>query len=106
FFGIQPDAGNKVIYIRPQMPSTWEEASIQKVIIGDNEISLSYVDKSGVLTIEVEQTQSKWGLSIEIPEEFSKVKILGKEVSSDTQNGFRRILMTGKRMRVEAKKWI
>ncbi|WP_111668965.1 alpha-L-rhamnosidase-related protein [Algoriphagus litoralis] len=104
FFGIKPDAGNKVIYIRPQMPSTWEEASIQKVIIGDNEISMSYVDKSGVRSIEVSQTQSKWGISIEIPEEYSKVKILGKEISSDTKDGFRRILMTGKKVRVEAEK--
>ncbi|MCU0402573.1 MAG: glycogen debranching protein [Algoriphagus sp.] len=102
FFGIQPEAGNKVIHIRPQMPSSWKEASIQKVMVGDNEIKLTYVDKSGVRVIEVEQTQSKWGISIEIPEEFSKVKILGKEVSSDTQNGFRRILMTGKKVRVEA----
>jgi glycogen debranching enzyme len=104
FFGIRPDAGNKVIYIRPQMPSTWEEASIQKVMIGDNEISMSYVDKSGVRAIEVEQTQSKWGISIEIPEEYTKVKILGKEVSSDTHNGYRRILMTGKKVRVEVEK--
>ncbi|WP_332912684.1 hypothetical protein [Algoriphagus boritolerans] len=74
------------------------------MIIGDNEISMSYVDKSGVLAIEVEQTQSKWGISIEISEEFTKVKILGKEVSSDTQNGYRRILMTGKKVRVEASK--
>ncbi len=104
FFGIQPDAGNKVIRIRPQMPSTWEEASIQKVIVGDNEIKLTYVDKLGVRAIEVEQSQSKWGISIEIPEEFSKVKILGKEVSSDTKDGYRRILMTGKKVRVEASK--
>lgn len=104
FFGIQPDAGNKVTHIRPQMPTSWEEASIRKVIVGDNEIRVSYVDKSGVRAIEVEQTQSKWGISIEIPEEFSKVKILGKEVSSDTKDGYRRILMTGKKVRVEASK--
>ena len=104
FFGIQPDAGNKVIHIRPQMPTGWKEASIQKVQIGDNEIRLSYVDKSGQRIIEVEQTQAKWGLSIEFPEEFSQVKVLGKEISSDTQNGYRRILMTGKKVRVEASK--
>jgi glycogen debranching enzyme len=104
FFGIQPDAGNKVIHIRPQMPTAWEEASIQKVMVGDNEIQISYVDKSGIRAIEVEQTQSKWGISIEIPEEFSKVKVLGKEVSSDTKDGYRRILMTGKKVRVEGSK--
>lgn len=104
FFGIRPDAGNKVIYIRPQMPSTWDEASIQKVMIGDNEISLTYGDKSGVRTIEVAQTQSKWGISIEIPESYSKVQVLGQEISSDTKDGFRRILMTGKKVRVELSK--
>jgi glycogen debranching enzyme len=102
FFGIQPDAGNKVIYIRPQMPSDWKEASIQKVQVGDNEIKLSYVDKSGVRTLEVEQTQANWTISLEFPEEFSKVKVIGKEVSSDTKEGYRRILITGKKARVEA----
>jgi glycogen debranching enzyme len=104
FFGIKPDAGNKVIYIRPQMPSTWQEASIEKVLVGDNEIDLLYTNKDGILAIEVSQIQSKWGISIEFPEEFSKVRILGKEISSDTQDGYRRVLMSGKKMRVEAQK--
>jgi glycogen debranching enzyme len=104
FFGIQPDAGNRVIYIRPQMPSDWENASIQKVIIGDNVISLRYEKSGDQLAIEVEQSEKKWGVSIEIPEAYSKVKVLGKEVSSDTKDGFRRILMTGAKARVEASK--
>lgn len=104
FFGIQPDTGNKVIHIRPQMPSSWENASIQKVHVGENEISLSYQKSNGELVIEVEQSEKKWGLSIEIPESYSKVKILGKEVSSDTQQGYRRILMTGAKVRIEASK--
>jgi len=102
FFGIQPDAGNRVIYIRPQMPSDWEKASIQKVLIGDNIISMRYEKSGDQLSIEVEQSEKKWGVSIEIPEAYSKVKVLGKEVSSDTKDGFRRILMTGAKIRVEA----
>ncbi|WP_075349419.1 alpha-L-rhamnosidase-related protein [Algoriphagus marinus] len=104
FFGIQPDAGNRVIYIRPQMPSDWENASIQKVIIGDNIISMRYEKSGDQLSIEVEQSEKKWGVSIEIPESYSKVKVLGKEVSSDTKDGFRRILMTGAKAKVEASK--
>ncbi|WP_297336748.1 trehalase family glycosidase [Algoriphagus sp.] len=103
FFGIQPDAGNKVIHIRPQMPSQWENASIQNVQIGENEISITYQKSGNELMIEVEQSQKKWGLSIEIPESYQQVKVLGKEVSSDTQNGYRRILMTGAKVRVEGK---
>ncbi len=104
FFGIQPDAGNRVIYIRPQMPTDWENASIQKVLIGDNEISMTYEKSGNQLSVEVTQTEKKWGISIEIPEAYTKVKVLGKEVSSDTKDGFRRILMTGDKARVEAMK--
>jgi glycogen debranching enzyme len=104
FFGIRPDAGNRVIYIRPQMPSDWENASIQKVFIGDNEISMTYEKSGDQLSIEIRQSQKKWGLSIEIPEEYRSVKVLGKEVSTDTKDGYRRILMTGNKARIEAKK--
>jgi len=104
FFGIRPDAGNRVIYIRPQMPSDWENASIQKVLIGDNEISMTYEKSGDKLSIEIRQSQKKWGLSIEIPEEYSSVKVLGKEVNTDTKNGYRRILMTGEKARIEALK--
>ncbi len=102
FFGIKPDAANKVIYVRPQMPTDWESASIERVKVGDNEISLVYENIGGELIIEVTQTQKKWGLSIEIPESYGKVKLMGKEVSSDTKDGYRRLLMTGAKVRVEA----
>ncbi len=104
FFGIKPDAGNRVIYVRPQMPSDWNKASIERVRIGDNEITLRYEKVGDDLMIEGEQTQKKWGLSIEIPEEYGKVKLLGKEVNTDTQEGYRRLLMTGAKVRVEAVK--
>jgi len=104
FFGIQPDAGNRVIYIRPQMPTDWENASIQKVLIGNNEIAITYAKAGDELLIEVTQTEKKWGISIEIPEAYSKVKVLGKEVSTDTKDGYRRILMTGDKVRIEALK--
>lgn len=102
FFGINPDAGNKVIHIRPQMPSDWAEASIEKVLVGDNEINLFYTRLGGTMAIEVSQTQSKWGISLEFPAAYSKVRVMGKEVTSDTKDNYRRILMTGKKMRIEA----
>jgi hypothetical protein len=70
------------------MPTDWENASIQKVLIGDNEISITYEKSDKQLSIEVTQTEKKWGISIEIPEAYTKVKVLGKEVSSDTKGWF------------------
>jgi hypothetical protein len=86
------------------MPTDWENASIQKVLIGNNEISMTYEKSGDELSIEISQSQKKWGLSIEIPEEYSSVKVLGKEVSTDTKDGYRRILMTGDKARIEALK--
>ena len=45
FFGIQPDGATKTIYINPQMPSSWNEASLENVKIGDTEISVFYSSK-------------------------------------------------------------
>ena len=42
FFGIKPRADLKEITISPRMPSTWKEASIENVEIGDNRISVYY----------------------------------------------------------------
>lgn len=42
FFGIQPRADLREITIAPRMPSTWKEAHIENVEIGDNRINVYY----------------------------------------------------------------
>ncbi len=42
FFGIKPRADLKEITIAPRMPTTWKEASIENVEIGDNRINVYY----------------------------------------------------------------
>jgi hypothetical protein len=62
FFGIQPDGATKTIYINPQMPSTWNEASLENVKIGDTEISVFYSRKDdGSEDVRVTQaSESEW----------------------------------------------
>jgi hypothetical protein len=43
FFGIQPRADLHEITIAPRMPSSWKEAHIENVEIGDNRISVHYL---------------------------------------------------------------
>lgn len=102
--GIQADLENRVTFIRPSLPKEWKEASIENLWIDDNKINISISSEADQISVEVTQTQKKAGLSIELPEEFSKVKVLGKEVSTDTKDGYRRILMTGDHVRIEGKK--
>ncbi|WP_111316208.1 hypothetical protein [Algoriphagus chordae] len=102
--GIRADIESRVTYIRPNLPKEWKEASIENLWIDDNKINISISSEADQIIVEVTQTQKKAGLSIELPEEFSSVKVLGKEVSNDTKDGFRRILMTGDHVKIEAKK--
>lgn len=70
FFGIQPMAHKKTIYIRPQMPSDWNSASLENVKVADNQVSVFYNrDENGKLELKVTQTADDWELVIEIPHE-------------------------------------
>lgn len=41
FFGIQPKAYERTVYLSPHLPTDWKDASIAKVKVGDNSISLA-----------------------------------------------------------------
>ncbi|MCE7055386.1 hypothetical protein LZF95_11930 [Algoriphagus sp. AGSA1] len=102
--GIYGDIENRVTYIRPNLPQDWQEAGIENLWIDGNKLNITITTEKNLITVEITQTEKNGGLSIEIPEEFSKVKVLGKEVSTDTKDGYRRILMTGKHVKIEARK--
>lgn len=102
--GIYGDVANRVTYIRPNLPTEWKEASIENLWIDDNKLTIEITSDENQMTVEITQTQKSAGLSIELPAEFSKVKLLGKEVSTDTKDGYRRILMTGDHVKITAEK--
>lgn len=65
FFGIQPDGATKTIYINPQMPSSWNEASLENVRIGDTEISVYYsADQPQNNTPKVVKHSGSWRVII------------------------------------------
>ena len=67
FFGIQPDAPNQTIRLVPQLPSSWGEASISKVKVGDNLISMSITKANGEVNYKIDQTEA-WTIELEAPE--------------------------------------
>ena len=68
FFGIQPDAAQKEILIRPRMPKKWNEASLEEVHVAENKISVYYHETDTELHIKVEQSSPGWKLILEPPE--------------------------------------
>ena len=69
FFGIKPDAARQKVVIQPQMPIAWDEASLENIAIGNNEVSVFYNRKQGETTIKVIQTKNNWDLEIQLARE-------------------------------------
>lgn len=67
FFGIQPMSYEQKIVIKPQMPSEWKNAAIEHVKVADNEISVFYEEKDGLLNLKVDQKLSDWTIEIVLP---------------------------------------
>ncbi len=67
FFGINPMAVNKHVTIKPQIPTEWNKASLENVIIADNAISVHYEKTETSLKLVVEQTNPLWTVDLVLP---------------------------------------
>ncbi|MFD2589135.1 amylo-alpha-1,6-glucosidase [Croceitalea marina] len=76
FFGIQPNAAKKEITIRPQMPDSWNKASLENIEIGNNKISIYYWKGPKSLTIRTIQTNWDWSLKVELPKDFKNAGLV------------------------------
>lgn len=69
FFGINPNAAEREIVIKPQMPTDWNKASLENVIIRDNAVSIYYDKSANELKLRVTQSNPAHSLKILLPEE-------------------------------------
>lgn len=97
FFGIQPEAGKKVIHISPAFPGSWNEAKIENVEIGDNIISLEYkVNENGKVEATINQSKRDWNIVFSWPEaKQSNATLNGNKAVIENQMGKNRITFTG-----------
>ncbi|MBZ9729960.1 glycogen debranching protein [Salegentibacter sp. JZCK2] len=87
FFGIQPEALNKKVVIQPQMPDAWNEASLENVELGENEISVYYSKTGEALNIEIFQIKN-WELELVLPNMADlKYELTPKNAEVSTENG-------------------
>ena len=83
FFGVQPMAHKKTIIIRPQMPSSWQNASLENIQVADNEVSIFYKHGSEGLQIEVLQSNTDWTIQLELPKGAYSVNVEGAQTSEN-----------------------
>ena len=89
FFGIQPDAANKLVVIQPQMPSTWEYATLENVEIADNEVSIFYKKTMKGLELKATQTNKTWTLKVALsPTDAKNISITKGELVEEEDGQF------------------
>ncbi len=79
FFGIDPDAYNRQIALRPQMPSQWNKASISDVIIGDARLSFDYKKENGKTTYRIKMNKDGWTIRLTLPSGIHTAMVNGSE---------------------------
>ena len=93
FFGIDPMASGKEVRIHPRMPGSWDHASLEDVLIGDNRISIHYQKDGSLITLRVLQQQD-WKLQIALDgTTASEVTVL--QGSAELTPGEDCLLLTG-----------
>ena len=83
FFGIQPKAFEKTIYIASHLPLAWKNASLENVRVGNNSLSLAISQKDDHKEYRIRQTKPGWALMVEV-KNARKVKVNKEEIDLKT----------------------
>ena len=56
-FGVEPDASHHTLYLHPHLPATWNDATLEHVLVGDAEVTLHFHRDGGDMQISAESAQ-------------------------------------------------
>ncbi|NVJ45487.1 MAG: glycogen debranching protein [Cytophagia bacterium] len=80
FFGVNPMAHENKVIIQPLMPSDWNEASLENVVIGGNSISIEYSRTEVGERLKITQADASFQVAFTITDHDVEV-IAGNEVN-------------------------
>lgn len=98
FFGIHPKAYEKSIYISPSLPTSWKDAAIDNVKVGDNEVSIAISQKNDHAEYLIKQTLEDWSIFIPI-KNAKKIMVNEKEMDIKSMDG--NIKLNGKENNIQ-----
>ena len=102
FFGITPDAHNERIKVNPAFPSSWDDAGISRVIIGDNEFNMKMSKDEGETQFLLSQQNPDWTIAFQYPGKGTEtIKVNGIANESSFEDGWHRVEINGNEARIE-----
>lgn len=81
FFGVTPMAYTKEITIKPDMPSAWDYAKLERLLVGNNELSVDFKKSDNKRVYTVENSQKNWTINFRLPEGVNSAMVNGKEAN-------------------------
>ncbi|WPP48441.1 alpha-L-rhamnosidase-related protein [Catalinimonas niigatensis] len=104
FFGIRPRAYAQHTRIQPQFPATWDEGRLENIKIGENEISVSFLQSDESLNLTILQALADWTIELAFPKgKYQNLQLNGKGVSPIVRGNFDIIETTGSNLSLEAR---
>ncbi|MGA9591212.1 MAG: glycogen debranching protein [Salegentibacter sp.] len=86
FFGIDPMASEKEVLVKPQMPSSWNKASLENVEIGQNKLSVFFEETAEGKHFRITQTDAEWKVKLILPQHQKRLKVLAGKSSETGEN--------------------
>ncbi|MCC8152755.1 MAG: hypothetical protein LIP01_00165 [Tannerellaceae bacterium] len=80
-FGVQPDAYHKLITLHPNIPSGWEYATLENLIIGNMFLSMDYKKQKDSVTWDIQCTEHDWTIDFQLPDSVTVVTVNDKPVT-------------------------
>jgi len=82
FFGIHPAAHRRTVYLRPRMPTAWNDARLENVAVGDNALGVTYRRTADGLQLSVTQTRPDWKVVFAFPAgRYRRWQLNGKTIT-------------------------
>jgi len=81
-FGVKPYAYSKTITLKPDMPSAWNFAKLDNLLVGNTKLSIDFKRQEGKQVYKITSSQDLWKIDFIIPGKFQYIRINGKEITS------------------------
>ncbi len=80
-FGVDPMAYSKTITLNPDIPSDWEFAKLERLLIGNNELSIDFNKRKNKHFFTINNTQADWMIDFHFPSHIQTAKVNGRIVT-------------------------
>lgn len=82
-FGVDPFAYKREINIHPDIPTGWDFAKLENLLIGENSLSIDFKRENRSHVFTVESEKENWTIYFKLPDNVSELKLNGEQMNSE-----------------------